>query len=101
MTFHEFNAKRDEDRSGYGTWLAAGRHRRWLVVAAGICINLALGVRHSWSVFGSPLAAEYGWDSLTVTWPLVLSTIVFALLMVPAGRWNDRFGPKPVGVASG
>lgn len=101
MTSYAFTRNQDEYRFRYGTWLAAGRHRRWLVVVGGICINMALGVRHSWSVFGSPLVTEYGWDALTVTWPLVLSTIVFALLMVPAGRWNDRFGPMLVGVAGG
>ncbi len=85
----------------YQRWLASNHYGRWLIVVAGVLINLALGVRHAWSVFGSPLAATYKWDSLTVTWPLILSTIVFALLMIPAGRWNDRWGPRPVGLAGG
>ncbi len=96
-----FTVNMHKHQSRYGTWLSGGAHRRWLVVAGGILVNMALGVRHSWSVFGSPLVAEYRWDALTVTWPLVLSTIVFALLMIPAGRWNDRYGPMPVGVAGG
>ena len=87
--------------SPYQSWLAHGTHRRWLVIFGGILINLALGVRHAWSVFGSPLAAAYHWDALTVTWPLILGTVVFTLLMIPAGRWNDRFGPRPVGIAGG
>ncbi len=87
--------------SPYQTWLATGTYRRWLVILGGVLINLALGVRHAWSVFGSPLAAAYHWDALTVTWPLILGTVVFTVLMIPAGRWNDQLGPRPVGIAGG
>ncbi len=86
---------------GYRRWLAAGTSRRWLVVVGGILINLALGVLYAWSVFRVPLAAEFKWDAMTANWPFSLAIAVFALLMIPAGRWNDRFGPMPVGVAGG
>jgi OFA family oxalate/formate antiporter-like MFS transporter len=85
----------------YRTWLARGNSRRWLVVGGGVLMNLALGVRHAWSVFRAPLVAEFGWAPMTATWPLILSTAIFALLMLPAGRWTERFGPRPVGVSGG
>ncbi len=87
--------------SNYPDWLGRGRHRRWLIVVASVLINTALGVRHAWSVFGSPLAATFHWDPLTTTAPLIVSTIAFAVLMIPAGGWTDRFGPLPVGLAGG
>ncbi len=85
----------------YREWLAEGTSRRWMIVVGGILINLALGVLYAWSVFRSPLVAEFKWDALTATWPFILATVVFTILMIPAGRWNDRFGPMPVGVAGG
>lgn len=44
----------------YRTWLAHGRSRRWLVVGGGLLINLALGVRHAWSVFRAPGGVRLG-----------------------------------------
>lgn len=52
-------------------------------------------------MFRSPLADEFKWAPLQATGPFTVATFVFALLMIPAGRWNDRFGPMPVGVAGG
>ncbi|MGB8647570.1 MAG: OFA family MFS transporter [Anaerolineae bacterium] len=86
---------------GYRRWLAEGSSRRWLVVVGGILINLALGVLYAWSVFRGPLQTEFKWDAITANWPFSLAIAVFALLMIPAGRMNDRFGPMPVGVAGG
>lgn len=88
-------------QAAYRQWLSKGSSRRWLIVVGGILINLALGVLYAWSVFRSPLVAEFKWGPLTATWPFILATVVFAILMIPAGRWNDRFGPMPVGVAGG
>ncbi len=85
----------------YRQWLAEGTNRRWLVVVGGILINLALGVLYAWSVFRTPLQTEFKWDAVTGFLPFTLAIAVFALLMIPAGQWNDRFGPMPVGIAGG
>ena len=88
-------------QTAYREWLSKGPTRRWLVVVGGILINMAMGVLYAWSVFRSPMVTEFKWDPLTATWPFILATFVFAVLMIPAGRWNDRYGPMPVGVAGG
>ncbi len=88
-------------QAAYRRWLAEGTTRRWSVVVGGILINLALGVLYAWSVFRAPLQTEFKWDAITAFLPFSLAIAVFALLMIPAGRWNDRYGPMPVGVAGG
>lgn len=88
-------------QTAYREWLSKGLTRRWLVVVGGILINMALGVLYAWSVFRTPIVKEFNWSPLEATWPFTLATFVFALLMIPAGRWNDRYGPMPVGVAGG
>jgi OFA family oxalate/formate antiporter-like MFS transporter len=85
----------------YRQWLAGGSSRRWMVVVGSILINMALGVIYAWSVFRPPLAAEFKWAPLMATGPFTVAVLVFALLMIPAGRLNDRLGPTPVGIAGG
>lgn len=85
----------------YRQWLAGGSSRRWIIVVGSILINMALGVIYAWSVFRPPLAAEFKWEPLMATGPFTVAVLVFALLMIPAGRLNDRFGPMPVGIAGG
>ena len=58
-------------------------------------INLALGVLYSWSVFASSLRAS-GWTATQTQLPYMIACAVFALLMVPGGRLQDKYGPKPV-----
>lgn len=74
-------------------------NRGWLTVAAGTLLNLALGVLYAWSIFGKqltePLAdGGFGWTRTAATMPYTLAIAVFALMMIPAGRLQDRFGPR-------
>src|SRR5690606_11475766 len=71
--------------------------RAWLVAAAGLGINLALGVLYSWSVIAKSLSkpvAEGGWawGSGQASLPYAIAVGVFAISMVFAGRAQDRFG---------
>ncbi|MDW7658562.1 MAG: OFA family MFS transporter, partial [Bacillota bacterium] len=50
---------------------------------------------YSWGVFASALRAE-GWTSTQSQIPYMIACAVFAILMVPGGRMQDRFGPKLV-----
>ena len=66
---------------------------RWLPVVGGVSMNLALGSLYAWSVFVSPLEAEFGWSRTDVTWVFQIAIITFALAFVLAGRIQDRLGP--------
>ncbi len=80
--------------------------RAWLVAAAGLGINLALGVLYSWSVIAKSLSkpvAEngWGWGSGQASLPYAIAVGVFAVSMVFAGRAQDRFGPRIVATIGG
>ncbi len=73
---------------------------RWVICLAGTAINICLGVLYSWSIFVVPLidkyGAEAGFSRASLTWPFTASIFTFALVMVYAGRLQDRIGPRPV-----
>ena len=83
---------------------SAGKGQGALVVAAGLGLNLAMGVLFAWSLFGRALAEPvgnggFGWPRTQATLPYTIAIACFALVMVPAGRWQDRYGPRTVAAA--
>jgi OFA family oxalate/formate antiporter-like MFS transporter len=89
--------------------------KAWRVVFAGTAINLCLGILYAWSVWTKVLinvdkagqliteGPAAGWTYLTnaeAATPFSLCVIIFALLMIPGGRIQDRLGPK-VGAITG
>ena len=68
---------------------------------AAMGINLALGVLYSWSVIKKAIPAEWGWTDADKALPFSIACIVFALVMVPAGRLQDRIGPRWLATAGG
>jgi nitrate/nitrite transporter NarK len=77
------------------------QNKGWTVTFAGIGINLALGVLYTWSVIKKAIPAEWGWSDADKALPYSIACIVFALVMVPAGRLQDRIGPRWVATAGG
>ncbi len=73
---------------------APERFRGWTVTLAGTGINLALGVLYSWSVVSKEIPAEWGWTEAAKSLPYSVACLVFAFIMVPAGRMQDRIGPR-------
>lgn len=77
------------------------KNRGWIVTAAGTGLNLALGVLYAWSIFGKQFTEAvdkggFGWTKTAATLPYTIAIGCFALMMVPAGRLQDRFGPRVV-----
>ena len=76
------------------------------MVMAGTGLNLALGILYAWSVFAKQLAESverggFGWTKTQATLPYTIAIACFALMMVPAGRLQDRLGPRLVASAGG
>ena len=76
-------------------------NRGWLVTFSGTGLNLALGVLYSWSVFGKQLTdtldkGGFGWTKTQAALPYTIANAFFAGMMVPAGRLQDKFGPRIV-----
>jgi MFS transporter, OFA family, oxalate/formate antiporter len=73
----------------------------WRVTFAGMGINLALGILYTWSVFSKNIPAEWEWSATDRSLPYAVACLVFSLVMVPAGRMQDRIGPRWVASLGG
>lgn len=73
----------------------------WRVAFAAMGINLALGGLYGWSVISKAVPAEWGWSESDKSWPYSIACLMFALTMVPAGRMQDKIGPKVVATIGG
>jgi OFA family oxalate/formate antiporter-like MFS transporter len=80
--------------------------RGWAVTLAGMGLNLALGILYAWSVFSKQLVEAvdrggFGWTKTQATLPYTIAIACFALMMIPAGRLQDRLGPRLVASVGG
>lgn len=69
---------------------------RWRIPLAGFLLALMGGFSYAWGVLVVPLMERFGWTKTETTLPFTAFMVVFALVMVPAGRLQDRLGPKIV-----
>jgi OFA family oxalate/formate antiporter-like MFS transporter len=76
------------------------RNRGWIVALAGLGVNLCLGSIYAWGVFGAVLRLDYNWTATQTQIPYMAACLFFAMLMVPGGLLQDRFGPRKVLTAS-
>jgi len=90
--------------------------KAWIVTFAGTAVNLCLGILYAWSVWGGALTVptkagkvdlslvgthlpgiNSAWTYLSnaqAANPISLCVLIFALLMIPGGKIQDKFGPK-------
>ncbi len=74
----------------------------WSVTFAAMGINLALGVLYSWSIITGGMDSEgWGWTQAQKSLPYSIACLVFCLIMVPAGRMQDKLGPRLVATIGG
>jgi MFS family permease len=80
--------------------------RGWAVILSGTTINLCLGCLYAWSVWLKYLTDDvymkaHGWaGALTAEQasnPKSLCILIFALLMIPGGKIQDKYGPSVPG----
>lgn len=76
-------------------------NRGWIVVAAGLGINLMFGVLYTWSIFSATLSATYQWSGLQASLPYTVAIAMFALVMLVGGKLQDLFGPRLVATMGG
>jgi OFA family oxalate/formate antiporter-like MFS transporter len=54
-----------------------------------------------WSVIKAGIPDSWGWTNADKALPYSVMCIVFAIIMVPAGRFQDRYGPRWVVLLGG
>lgn len=74
--------------------------RGWIVVGAGVAVNLMLGTLYAWGVISSALIENLGWSATQSQIPYMVACALFAFSMVPGGKLQDSLGPRPVIVIS-
>lgn len=79
----------------------ARTHSRWTVMVGAVLVQVTLGTVYAFSVFVTPLQVEFGWDRTTTQWAFALTLASFAATMIPAGRLQDRIGPRKVASIGG
>jgi MFS family permease len=91
---------------GYNQPVDAIPGRGWAVILSGTTINLCLGCLYAWSVWLKYLTNDaymkaHGWPgALTAEQasnPKSLCILIFALLMIPGGKIQDKYGPCVAG----
>src|SRR6266542_278387 len=80
--------------------------RGWIVTVAGMGLNLALGILYAWSVFSKQFVEAvdkggFGWTKTQATLPYTIAIAVFGVMMIPAGRLQDKLGPRFVASMGG
>jgi OFA family oxalate/formate antiporter-like MFS transporter len=74
---------------------------RWIMVGAALVMQICLGVLYAYSVIRGPLMKEVGYTVKQAGYPLMASFFFFAVGMIIAGRWQDKAGPRTVGIVGG
>jgi MFS transporter, OFA family, oxalate/formate antiporter len=73
---------------------------RWWILAAGVCMQMALGAGYAWSVFRIPLSKLYGWTIPQATLPFTICWFFLGCTSVLGGLWLNRKGPRIVAVTA-
>lgn len=73
----------------------------WVVTLSALGINLLLGVLYAWSPIAKVLQKQYNWTATERNLPFAISTAVFAVTMIFAGRVQDRIGPRLIAILGG
>jgi OFA family oxalate/formate antiporter-like MFS transporter len=81
--------------------MKTNENNRWLIAAAGVVMQIALGAVYAWSVFRIPLTKQYGYSVSqgTLVFEIAILTLGFASFL--GGLWMKKAGPRLVGIVAG
>src|SRR5438874_10877803 len=71
-----------------------------LLVLSGVIISICMGLRQSLGIFMRPMTVELGISAATFGFAIALQNIVWGLSQPFVGAVADRYGPRPVLVAT-
>ncbi len=73
--------------------------KRWLVVVGALLVQLCLGAIYAWGAFTKTLQDPNGTFAFSATQAQAIFSAglaSFAIVMILAGRWQDKVGPRKV-----
>ncbi|MDP8972503.1 MAG: OFA family MFS transporter [Actinomycetota bacterium] len=74
---------------------------RWLIAAAGIIVQLALGAVYAWSVFRATLTEEFSTSVSAVNTTFSITILALGFAAFAGGLWMARVGPRIVVMTAG
>ncbi len=76
---------------------------RWLILVAGVLVQLAIGAVYAWSVFAKAMQSDqaFGWSKAQAAVPFELAIGMIFLGSYIGGRIQDRRGPRVVALTGG
>ena len=74
---------------------------RWLIAAAGVVMQVALGAVYAWSVFRIPLSEAYGTSVSAVNTTFSIAILALGFAAFFGGLWMGRSGPRIVAISAG
>jgi len=81
--------------------MTSNNSNRWLIAAAGVVMQLALGAVYAWSVFRIPLTQSYGWTVSHVTLVFEIAIFMLGIAAFLGGLWMKRTGPRRIATIAG
>jgi MFS family permease len=67
-----------------------------LLLAGGLIVSLAMGIRHGFGFFMPPMTAAFGWTRESFAFALGMQNLIWGLAQPFAGALADRHGPGKV-----
>jgi OFA family oxalate/formate antiporter-like MFS transporter len=77
---------------------------RWLVVLGALLIQLCLGAIYAWGAFTGALQDPEGlfnYSATQTSWIFSAGLASFAIVMILAGRLQDKYGPRIIAIIGG
>lgn len=72
------------------------KKKRWIYLIMGMAMMLFLGLIYAWSVFRTPLEAEFGWTKSQMSVTFSISIMMFCIGCIVSGQIMTRRGHKTV-----
>ena len=74
---------------------------RWIIAAAGVILQIALGAVYAWSVFRTPLTTAFHWTIPEVTLTFTIAIFTLGIASFVGGLWMRTAGPRVVAMTAG
>ncbi|MBU2511336.1 OFA family MFS transporter [bacterium] len=79
-------------------------NNRWLLVVGALMIQLCLGAIYGWGAFTGALqdpSGAFKYSASQTSWIFSAGLASFAIVMIMAGRWQDKYGPRRIATIGG